>query len=287
MIQDLRNINPQFTMEEIDAIVAASIDSLNPMIDPVNQVNSMINPINQKIDPVNKMVNPSEELVILNVGGVKYETYRSTLTAYPDTFLGTMFLERNQPLLKRGNEYFFDRCGKIFRYIMQYYRTGKVIIPNEDGITRKEFLIEMDYFQIPRAGSTIDRIVILRLNEIVNTFKYLIKEVSEYHMYKNSFKKFITEIDVCFLDNGQATVKAGIDNTLTDIFDSSKTYAYSIISVYKNEIKNYLEAEYPEITWEDEHRVGSVQYYKIKLCIKWELDHIKILNGSCLKIISD
>ncbi|CAG8545000.1 11439_t:CDS:2 [Ambispora leptoticha] len=71
----------------------------------------------------------TDERIILNVGGVKYETYRSTLTAYPDTLLGTMFQQRNQQLLHpaNGNEYFFDRNGKIFHYIMEFYRTGQIL----------------------------------------------------------------------------------------------------------------------------------------------------------------
>ncbi|CAG8531717.1 347_t:CDS:2 [Ambispora gerdemannii] len=71
------------------------------------------------------------ERVILNVGGIKYETYRNTLTAYPDTLLGTMFQERNQQILhpidKENNEYFFDRNGRAFHYIMEFYRTGQLI----------------------------------------------------------------------------------------------------------------------------------------------------------------
>ncbi|CAG8677184.1 4666_t:CDS:2, partial [Ambispora gerdemannii] len=75
-----------------------------------------------------KLLN-TDERIILNVGGVKYETYRSTLTAYPYTLLGTMFQPRNQPLLHptNGNEYFFDRNGKIFHYVMEYYRTGQIL----------------------------------------------------------------------------------------------------------------------------------------------------------------
>ncbi|GBB88903.1 hypothetical protein RclHR1_15500002 [Rhizophagus clarus] len=69
-----------------------------------------------------------EDRIILNVGGIKYETFRSTLTAYPDTLLGTMFSERNKEMMHptNGNEYFFDRDGYLFRYVLQYYRTGKV-----------------------------------------------------------------------------------------------------------------------------------------------------------------
>ncbi|CAB4489081.1 unnamed protein product [Rhizophagus irregularis] len=207
----------------------------------------------------------NDDVITLNVGGIKYETYRSTLTSYPETFLGTMFKERNKDLLiprgKNKNEYFFDRSGELFKYIIQFYRTGKVIIPPE--VDTKEMEIELDFFQIPRPiSSTIDKIAISKVNELVNTFKDLIKEVAEYYMRKNSFRGFEAEIDICFLDNGQATVKAGLDNTLTDAFESSKHYAYNIMSVYKNEIKKCLEAEYPELTWTDDHKMDN---YRTKI----------------------
>lgn len=59
----------------------------------------------------------------------QYETYRSTLTAHPETLLGTMFHPRNQAMLHptNGNEYFIDRNGYAFHYVMEYYRTGAVV----------------------------------------------------------------------------------------------------------------------------------------------------------------
>ncbi|CAG8787869.1 23713_t:CDS:2, partial [Dentiscutata erythropus] len=38
----------------------------------------------------------SDEKIILNIGGIKYETLRSTLTAQPETLLGTMFRDQNE-----------------------------------------------------------------------------------------------------------------------------------------------------------------------------------------------
>ncbi|KAI9141935.1 BTB/POZ protein [Paraphysoderma sedebokerense] len=67
----------------------------------------------------------NEERVILNVGGIKYETFVSTLLKYPDSLLGTMFNERNRQLAKPDakNEYFFDRNGQIFTVVLDFYRS--------------------------------------------------------------------------------------------------------------------------------------------------------------------
>ncbi|CAI2190547.1 20719_t:CDS:2, partial [Funneliformis geosporum] len=210
-----------------------------------------------------------DDTVVLNVGGVK-----------------VFDIENLKSLLipKNGNEYFIDRSGQIFYYIMQFYRTGKINIDSRGGpisVNPKEIEVELDYFQIPRpTPSTIDKIVISKVNALVDTFKKLIKEVAEYFMMKNSFKKFKTEIIICFLDNGQATVNAGLEKSLTDIFESTKHYAYNIMSIYKEDIKKYLKIKYPELTWDDEHIVGSVLYYKIRLTIDWSLNYGNILGSS-------
>ncbi|CAG8526864.1 5061_t:CDS:2 [Cetraspora pellucida] len=223
----------------------------------------------------------SDETIILNVGGIKYETYQSTLTAYPDTFLGTMFQKRNRSLLipRNGNEYFFDRSGQIFHYVMQFYRTGKLNLENQldsVSITPKEIEIELDFFQIPRPTS-IDKIAITKIRNLINAFNQLISKVVESYLKESSFK---TDIDVLFLSNGQATVHALLDeNNLSDVFLDTKRYAYNIMTLYKDIIKERLENEYPELTWVHQHNGEDLQYWKIKLSISWTLNKEKIIKN--------
>jgi hypothetical protein len=66
--------------------------------------------------------------VTLNVGGIRFETYKSTLRKIPATRLSklTEALANYDPLL---NEYFFDRHPGVFAQILNYYRTGKLHYP--------------------------------------------------------------------------------------------------------------------------------------------------------------
>uniref|UniRef100_A0A0M3IRY0 BTB domain-containing protein n=1 Tax=Ascaris lumbricoides TaxID=6252 RepID=A0A0M3IRY0_ASCLU len=70
----------------------------------------------------------SEYRVILNVGGVRHETYKHTLKKIPATRLSrlTTNLANYDPVL---NEYFFDRHPGVFAQILNYYRTGKLHYP--------------------------------------------------------------------------------------------------------------------------------------------------------------
>ncbi|CAH6420977.1 BTB/POZ domain-containing protein [uncultured virus] len=103
--------------------------------------------------------------VRLNVGGERFTVHRDTLTAFPDTLLGRMFadpLEDGTPstaasaLTKPCDDgtYRFDRSPRIFRTILQFYRSGgQLSIPA--NISRRDVFQELQFFQIPtyRPGS--------------------------------------------------------------------------------------------------------------------------------------
>lgn len=69
-----------------------------------------------------------ENRIILNVGGFRFETYRTTLKKIPATRLSrlTEALANYDPVL---NEFFFDRHPGVFAQILNYYRTGKLHYP--------------------------------------------------------------------------------------------------------------------------------------------------------------
>uniref|UniRef100_A0A183BQ06 BTB domain-containing protein n=1 Tax=Globodera pallida TaxID=36090 RepID=A0A183BQ06_GLOPA len=70
----------------------------------------------------------SEYRIVLNVGGVRHETYKHTLKKIPATRLSrlTPNLANYDPVL---NEYFFDRHPGVFAQVLNYYRTGKLHYP--------------------------------------------------------------------------------------------------------------------------------------------------------------
>ncbi|XP_051746030.1 potassium voltage-gated channel subfamily D member 2 isoform X2 [Ctenopharyngodon idella] len=72
-------------------------------------------------------------LIILNVSGTRFQTWRNTLERYPDTLLGST--ERDFFFHEESNEYFFDRDPDIFRHILNFYRTGKLHYPRHECIS--------------------------------------------------------------------------------------------------------------------------------------------------------
>ena len=76
------------------------------------------------------MMSDAENRVVLNVGGIRHETYKATLKKIPATRLSrlTEALANYDPIL---NEYFFDRHPGVFAQILNYYRTGKLHYPTD------------------------------------------------------------------------------------------------------------------------------------------------------------
>ncbi|XP_026114281.1 potassium voltage-gated channel subfamily C member 1 [Carassius auratus] len=76
-----------------------------------------------RVSPM-KACDGSSEKIVINVGGVKYETHTSTLMALPGSRLANL-VDTNKP----PSELFFDRNPEVFGHVLQYYRSGKLHCP--------------------------------------------------------------------------------------------------------------------------------------------------------------
>ncbi|TNM87010.1 hypothetical protein fugu_007240 [Takifugu bimaculatus] len=74
-----------------------------------------------------------DELIILNVSGRRFQTWRNTLDRYPDTLLGSS--EKEFFYNEENKEYFFDRDPDVFRSVLNFYRTGKLHYPRYECIS--------------------------------------------------------------------------------------------------------------------------------------------------------
>ncbi|XP_028265994.1 voltage-gated potassium channel KCNC4 [Parambassis ranga] len=73
--------------------------------------------------------------IVINVGGTRHETYKSTLRTLPGTRLAwladpdTQVSSDSDAAPSNTTEFFFDRHPGIFAYVLNYYRTGKLHCP--------------------------------------------------------------------------------------------------------------------------------------------------------------
>ncbi|MEE6516432.1 hypothetical protein FKM82_025890, partial [Ascaphus truei] len=74
----------------------------------------------------------NDEILVVNVSGRKFQTWKNTLDRYPDTLLGST--EKDFFFNQETQEYFFDRDPEMFRHILNFYRTGKLHYPRHECI---------------------------------------------------------------------------------------------------------------------------------------------------------
>ncbi|XP_006009615.2 potassium voltage-gated channel subfamily V member 1 [Latimeria chalumnae] len=93
------------------------------------------------------------EFLIINVGGSRFVLSQQMLLSYPETRLGKLAISERDTVLQLcddvnfvDNEYFFDRSSQAFKYIVNYYKTGKLHVM--DQLCAISFLQEIEYWGI-------------------------------------------------------------------------------------------------------------------------------------------
>ncbi|NXY02063.1 KCNRG protein, partial [Pteruthius melanotis] len=72
-----------------------------------------------------------QEMVVLNVGGMRFVTRASTLQQFPESRLARMLNDDDREFKLLSGEFFVDRDGALFSYIMDFLRTLQVSLPTD------------------------------------------------------------------------------------------------------------------------------------------------------------
>ncbi|XP_076578077.1 uncharacterized protein LOC143314789 isoform X1 [Chaetodon auriga] len=95
--------------------------------------------------------------VHIDVGGHMYTSSLGTLTKYPESRIGRLF-DGTEPIVLDSlkQHYFIDRDGPMFRYILNFLRTSKLLIPDDF----KEYSLlyeEASFFQLAPLQAELER----------------------------------------------------------------------------------------------------------------------------------
>ena len=98
-------------------------------------------------------------VVELNVGGVYYTTSLTTLTREKDSLLGQIFTGtvKDKIIKDTKGKYFLDRDGVLFRYILDYLRNQRLVLP-ENFQEMDRLKEEANYFKLPSMVTAIAKI---------------------------------------------------------------------------------------------------------------------------------
>uniref|UniRef100_UPI00398EA45A BTB/POZ domain-containing protein KCTD1 n=1 Tax=Pristiophorus japonicus TaxID=55135 RepID=UPI00398EA45A len=109
---------------------------------------SPVSPLNNQGIPTPAQLTKSNAPVHIDVGGHMYTSSLATLTKFSDSRIGRLF-DGTEPIVLDSlkQHYFIDRDGQMFRYILNFLRTSKLLIPDDF----KDYSLlyeEAKYFQL-------------------------------------------------------------------------------------------------------------------------------------------
>ncbi|KAF2072805.1 hypothetical protein CYY_005879 [Polysphondylium violaceum] len=126
------------------------IESFHRQFDfDLQMVNHEITRLQEAISNYHLPTDPNNDVVKLNVGGLKYQTTRETLKKIPNSYFDDMLSAKIkiETYSHKPNTFFIDRDGTHFQYILDILRDdGRVDIPQElEKKVRKELL----FYRLP------------------------------------------------------------------------------------------------------------------------------------------
>ncbi|XP_022047012.1 BTB/POZ domain-containing protein KCTD1-like isoform X3 [Acanthochromis polyacanthus] len=121
-----------------------------PSVSPVSPLGSIGIPTPAQLTKANAPVH-------IDVGGHMYTSSLATLTKYPESRIGRLF-DGTEPIVLDSlkQHYFIDRDGPMFRYILNFLRTAKLLIPDDF----KEYSLlyeEATFFQLAPLQAELER----------------------------------------------------------------------------------------------------------------------------------
>jgi len=154
-----------------------------------------------------KIAQGNGEIISLNVGGVIYQTTKGTLLKYQGTMLESMFSGRHCITKDAKGNIFLDRDGFIFKYILNYLRTGQF-----PDLSKKEMLElreEAEYYAITPLVKALEKQL-----ESTMVGKFAVLRYNENNNHNNLSWQGMTE--PCTLKVGKNLYKC-IDDVLTEV----------------------------------------------------------------------
>lgn len=147
--------------------------------DQLNQMRMEIARLSNKVQVLETLskntasasVTPASEVLVLNVGGTKFDTTLETLTKVPGSFFETLLSGRWNPSLDRDGCIFIDREPTVFGYILKYLRDYPRVTINPYALQQSHVALlveEAKFYQIPTLSRVLEYVSMYRPQNIAN-----------------------------------------------------------------------------------------------------------------------
>ncbi|KAL9951575.1 hypothetical protein ACROYT_G044259 [Oculina patagonica] len=131
-------------LEDVNKHIKEAFDILNRQTNRVRKEPQVVDEAAKRLENMH-----FSKRIKLDVGGHLFSTSLETLTKDPGSMLHAMFSGRFDTKPSEDGSYFIDRDGTHFRYILNYLRTGQLIVSKDELVRiREELLTEAEFYQV-------------------------------------------------------------------------------------------------------------------------------------------
>ncbi|CAB4377300.1 unnamed protein product [Rhizophagus irregularis] len=242
---------------------------------------------NNNIDISENLKRSSERTIILNVGGIKYETYASTLTEYPDTLLGTIFQDKNRAMLHpQTDKVTFVTLDEIEKEI-EYFRIPVTEGSDNDEYDDDDLMLDSqsndkkkkNHNNPAPASVLIHKYAGAKVDQFINALEELIYEAMGCFEERIELKFFSNTSDVeAYWKEIEPALK------FYYIMKPYGVIGYCILDKFSKEIQLYFESTMQSISFQSIQVIDELtptgnygNYYKISINIKDRYDKEDII----------
>jgi len=129
--------------EELEDDVEESLDTCLAVVQAVHNFYSDYDDIGE-ID-----LGPWKDPIILNVGGTHFPTTLATLRSRNGTLFEKMFRHGSNTTYSPDGTFFLDRNPGTLEFILDFLRTGDMLLKSGDNDLRPQLLDDAEYFELP------------------------------------------------------------------------------------------------------------------------------------------
>ncbi|XP_053312281.1 potassium channel regulatory protein [Spea bombifrons] len=117
----------------------------------------------------------NQEIITLNVGGMKFSTSPSTLMRFPESRLAHMLDGSDREFRVVNGQYFVDRDGTLFSYILDYLRTSQLSLPSKFS-DYERLQREAEFYQLASLAETLGQESFYRPRMEILEVRFLLQE---------------------------------------------------------------------------------------------------------------
>ncbi|XP_074843664.1 potassium channel regulatory protein [Carettochelys insculpta] len=121
----------------------------------------------------------NQELAVLNVGGLIFTTWASTLQRFPESRLARMLNGNDHEFRLVNGQFFVDRDGTLFNYILDFLRTLQLSLP-ADFSDYQRLQREANFYELHSLADLLNQENLLKPRPEILEVRFLLQETQAF-----------------------------------------------------------------------------------------------------------